>query len=211
MRKTFLTIAVTAALSGAATYLATSWCTQTGLFEANTIRDGKLQAGAVHPWAKPLSVKGVENLHQVSTNLYRGEQPSSAGYAGLKNLGIKTVINLRSEDDEGGLVRQAGLEYRHISMVAYRKPRDEQVVAFLKIVNNPANWPIFVHCQRGSDRTGTMCAVYRVFVEGWTRDEAIQEMTRGGFGYHSSFGDLTKYLREMDIERIRRQSGVGGR
>lgn len=38
--------------------------------------------------------------------------------------------------------------------------------------------------RHGSDRTGTMCALYRIAVQGWSKEDAIREMTAGGFGFH---------------------------
>ena len=45
------------------------------------------------------------------------------------------------------------------------------------------NQPVFVHCKRGSDRTGTVIAVYRMRNDGWTDDEAIKEAKKFGFGW----------------------------
>jgi len=87
-------------------------------------------------------------------------------------------------------------------------PEDEEVVRFLKIVSDPNRTPAFVHCQRGADRTGTMCAIYRIAVQGWGREEAIEEMTKGGFGFYSGWQNLINYIRELDIEEIKSQAGL---
>jgi hypothetical protein len=50
-----------------------------------------------------------------------------------------------------------------------------------------------------------MCAVYRIVVQGWTKDEAISEMTQGGFGFHAVFPNLVHYLRKLDVEKMKRQ------
>ena len=85
---------------------------------------------------------------------------------------------------------------------------DEEVVRFLKIVTDGERTPAFVHCQRGADRTGTMCAIYRVAVQGWSKDEAIEEMTKGGFGFYSGWKNLIEYIRELDIVEIKRSAGL---
>jgi tyrosine-protein phosphatase SIW14 len=82
------------------------------------------------------------------------------------------------------------------------------VIRFLRIATDPTKQPVFLHCQHGSDRTGTMIAVYRMTVDGWTVNEAIDEMMRGGYGFHSMWTNLTAYLRELDVERIRREAGI---
>ena len=75
------------------------------------------------------------------------------------------------------------------------------------MVSKPANLPVFIHWQHGSDRTGTMCAIYRMAVQGWPKAEAIREMTDGEFGFHTMWGNLIDYLRQLDVERIRREAG----
>ena len=86
--------------------------------------------------------------------------------------------------------------------------QDEDVVRFLKIVTENNNTPVFVHCQFGSDRTGTMCAIYRIAVEGWNKNEAIEEMTEGGFGFHSIWSNLIDYIQNLDIDKIKNAAGL---
>ncbi len=81
---------------------------------------------------------------------------------------------------------------------------DDDVLRFLRIVTDPARTPAFVHCNYGADRTGAMSAIYRVVVQGWPKDKAIHEMTQGGFGYHEIWDDPIEYIREMDVEKIKR-------
>jgi protein tyrosine/serine phosphatase len=87
-------------------------------------------------------------------------------------------------------------------------PVTGDVVRFLKIVTDPNHTPVFVHCQHGADRTGTMCAVYRIAVQGWSKDEAIAEMTKGGFGHHAIYKNLVKFVRDLDIDEIKRAAGL---
>ena len=61
---------------------------------------------------------------------------------------------------------------------------------------------MFVHCQRGADRTGTATAVYRICVEGWSREDAIDEMVNGGYAFEPRFSHLKKYLRSFKIEAV---------
>ena len=133
-------------------------------------------------WAQPVNLAGVPNLFKVSDDLYRSAQPDSQGMKNLKQLGIKTVVNLRSfhtDQDELGNTGPAG---EHIYMVAWH-PEKEEAVRFLKIVSDSTKTPVLVHCQHGSDRTGTMCAIYRVAVQGWSKEEAIAEMTGAVLGF----------------------------
>ena len=91
-------------------------------------------------------------------------------------------------------------------MTAFRV-KDDDVVRFLQIVGNPGHAPIFVHCQRGADRTGLMCAIYRIAVQGWTKDEAIAEMTQGGFRFNHGYQNVVNYIRDVDIDQIKQRAG----
>jgi protein tyrosine phosphatase (PTP) superfamily phosphohydrolase (DUF442 family) len=158
-------------------------------------------------WAQPVKLQGVENLYRVSEKLYRGDQPSPEGMRNLKDLGLKTIINLRSFHSDRDEIGGTGLAYEHIYMKAWH-PEEEDVVRFLKIVTDPRRAPVLVHCQHGADRTGTVIAVYRIAVQGWSKAEAIREMTQGGFGFHQVWGNLPRWIQKLDIESIRRQAGI---
>jgi tyrosine-protein phosphatase SIW14 len=146
--------------------------------------------------------RDLPNFQQVSPTLYRGGQPTPAGLARLRDSGVRTVVNVRDSDDDREEAATLGLERRQQSMSPW-KPRDADVAWFLAIACDPAQQPVFLHCQQGSDRTGYLIAMYRVVVEGWDRERAIEEMTRDGNGFYDLFQGLIDYVREADVERIR--------
>ncbi|HUU01319.1 MAG TPA: tyrosine-protein phosphatase [Myxococcota bacterium] len=158
-------------------------------------------------WATSLEKPGLPNLFKVSDDLYRGAQPEDLGFAELVKLGVKTVVNLRALHSEREELDKTSMNYRHIKFSTFH-PEEEDVVAFLKILADPAKRPVFVHCQHGSDRTGMMTAYYRIVFQGWTKEEAIREMTTGGYGFHSIWQNLVKFIRKSDIEKIRKASGI---
>ena len=159
-------------------------------------------------WATPLDEPGLPNLHRVSDQLYRGAQPTADGMARLHAMGVRTVVNLRSFHSDRDELGELPLGYEHITMKAWHA-EDKELVRFLQIVADPARQPVFVHCQHGADRTGTMCAAYRVLVEGWSVEDAVEEMTQGGFGYHDIWdATLLDYLRELDWDDIRARAGL---
>jgi tyrosine-protein phosphatase SIW14 len=131
--------------------------------------------------------KELPNYHQVNATLFRGGQPGEGGFQRLASLGIKTVINLRDDDEreraEEAEVRAAGLRYFNISLDGLGRPSDEKIERVLAIINAPENQPVFVHCKRGSDRTGTVIAVYRISHDGWTSEQAKDEAKRYGLGF----------------------------
>lgn len=164
---------------------------------------------AQEKWAERIELPGLPNLHKVSDDLYRGAQPSAEGMRQLEKIGIKTVVNLRSSHSDRDELQGTALAYEHIEMTAWGKPENEDVLRFVQIVSDSNSLPVFVHCQHGADRTGTVCAVYRIVVQGWSKDEAIKEMTKGGFGFHSIWQNLPKYIRKLDIDEIKRNAGLG--
>ncbi len=157
-------------------------------------------------WAEPLERPGLPNLHRVSPLFYRGAQPTRAGFFELSRLGVKSVLSLRSLHADS-IPIDANLQYERISFKAWH-PEDEDVVRFLRFVADPAHQPVFVHCQWGSDRTGMLSAIERIALEGWTKDEALAEMTRGGFGFHPEWQNMVEYVRELDVEKLAKAAGV---
>ncbi|OHB62353.1 MAG: hypothetical protein A2Y76_00245 [Planctomycetes bacterium RBG_13_60_9] len=158
-------------------------------------------------WAEPIDMAGLPNLHKVSDDLYRGAEPTAEGIRHLSGLGVKTVVDLRSggaPDD----VHETGITYVRIPSTAWQ-PEDRDVVDFLRVVMDESRRPVFMHCHRGADRTGMMNAVYRIAVQGWTKDDAIAEMTQGGFGFYSGWQNLVRYIRDLDVDRIKQQTQQG--
>lgn len=158
-------------------------------------------------WAQPIEMDGVPNLHQVSTNLYRSAQPSALGMKNLKRKGVETIINLRSFHSDRDEIGETGLGYEHIYMKAWH-PERKEAVRFLQVVANPKRTPVLVHCLHGSDRTGSMCALYRIAVQGWSKKKAIREMTTAGFGFHEIFDNLPDWIRQLDVDSLRKDAGI---
>lgn len=159
-------------------------------------------------WAKAITLEGAPNLHKVSDSLYRSAQPTALGMQNLKKMGIKTVVNLRAFHSDRDELEDTGLGYQHIQMQALRMSRGD-AVRFLKIVTDPKQTPVLVHCMHGADRTGAMAALYRVAVEGWSKEQAIDEMRNGGFNFHGIFSNLLKWLEGLDVESVKRDAGIG--
>ena len=61
-------------------------------------------------WAQKIEMAGIQNCFQITTNLYRGAQPTAEGMAHLKAIGIKTVINLRAWHSDQDKVAGTGLK-----------------------------------------------------------------------------------------------------
>jgi protein tyrosine/serine phosphatase len=53
-------------------------------------------------------------------------------------------------------------------------PNQAAVDSFLKIMDNPANYPVLIHCYHGIGRSQLFSAIYRIEYEGWTNEQARQ-------------------------------------
>jgi protein tyrosine phosphatase (PTP) superfamily phosphohydrolase (DUF442 family) len=124
------------------------------------------------------SETSIENFGRINEHYYRGSQPTQQQFAELKRLGIKTVIDLRedSKKDASQQVIDLGMKYFHIPLKVRVPATEEQTTFFLSLVNDPANWPVYVHCKGGRHRTGAMTGIYRITHDGWTADQAFREM-----------------------------------
>ena len=125
----------------------------------------------------------IPNFGKINDNYYRGAQPKAADYTALARLGIKTVIDLtkNGEMTEAASVAREGMRFFRIPLTTTDRPSNEAVDQFLKLVNDPANQPVYVHCQGGRHRTGVMTALFRLTHDQWTADRAFDEMRQYEF------------------------------
>ena len=144
-------------------------------------------------------LNGLKNFARISDVLYRGEQPTAEGFRELKKMGVKTVLSLRAFHSDRSGLKGLGMYYKRMGIYTWDF-KDDYVVNFLKLVTNPEYQPVFLHCQHGADRTGTLCAIYRCAVEGWKMDDAIKEMHN--FGFHKIWSNLKKYLYSIEPSKI---------
>jgi protein tyrosine/serine phosphatase len=132
----------------------------------------------------------------LAEGLYRGGQPTQKGFQFLKEKGIKTIINLRAEDNsEQALVEKLGMKYIRIAIPEVRpwsQIPQGAIAKYFELVNNPENYPIFFHCRRGADRTGFLAAVYRMALQGWDAKKAYNEARDIGMRWY--FGALKQQI-----------------
>ena len=165
-------------------------------------------AAAVRPvqWAEPVEMEGVSNLHRISPTLYRSEQPTALGMKNLERLGIRTIINLRAFNDDKDEVKGTSLRTERVKILTWRID-DKHVIEVMRMLKKAENGPFLIHCQHGADRTGLMSAMYRVLEQGWTPEDALTELIDGGYGYHSMWKNVVRYVRSVDAASLREAIG----
>ncbi|NMZ16507.1 dual specificity protein phosphatase family protein [Pseudomonas rhodesiae] len=175
--------------------------TLVSLFATTPVQADEIITSVRSPeWAQPIDTH--YNLHQMTPTLYRSGLPDSRALPLLEKLKIGTVINFLPESDATWLktadIKQVQLTYRtnHVD--------DSDVLAALRAIQQAeSNGPVLMHCKHGSDRTGLMAAMYRVVIQGWSKEDALNEMTLGGFGNSNGFKDGVRYMMRADVGKLR--------
>ncbi len=127
--------------------------------------------------------EGIQNFGRVSETLYRGAQPDPKGVRNLQRLGVGLIINLRKPGEgwklEEAEARACGITFTNVPMRGVGRPTDEQVKNILALIKSSPK-PVFIHCEHGCDRTGTIIACYRIQHDQWTSVTALEEAKRYG-------------------------------
>jgi len=169
--------------------------------------DAPAQAGTAQArpaeWAVPIDP--TRNLYQITPQLYRSAQPRQSDVPRLQALGIRTIINFRARHRDENAFTMPGVKLVHIPMDTW-KIGDQQIVhAMLAIESALKDGPVLIHCQHGADRTGVVSAMYRILNQGWTPGQASRELERGNYGFHGIWVNIPRYLKHLDIERVRQK------
>ena len=155
---------------------------------------------------------GLPNLMQVGGRLYRGGQPSREGLKRLKEMGVKTVVNLRSsrgvKDREGEECRKIGLRYEQLRMPAFDNVPEPVVKRFFELIENPDTSPVFIHCLTGTDRVAVLAAIYRIRYNHWSADKAYDEMKHTGF--NQTFGQYRRFVYAFAAKEQERMARANG-
>jgi tyrosine-protein phosphatase SIW14 len=148
--------------------------------------------------------EGIVNFGKVNDKLYRGAQPDADGIRNLARLGIKTIINLRTTNNvwkaEAAEAGACGIIYTNVPLKGLGRPTDAQVTNLLALMETlPA--PVFIHCQHGCDRTGTIIACYRIRHDQWSSELALQEARK--YGLSRLERGMIDYVRDFGKARAR--------
>ena len=125
----------------------------------------------------------IANFGQISAELYRGAQPDDSGMAQLQRLGVATLINLRMTGDgwpeEEAAARRHGMAYHQVPLHGFSAPTAGEVAQVLALIESSPG-PVFLHCEHGADRTGTIVACYRIRHDRWPTGQALEEAKKYG-------------------------------
>jgi tyrosine-protein phosphatase SIW14 len=147
------------------------------------------------------------NLHRVDENLFRSEQPGAAAMKDLEKIGISSILNLRRTKTDKRKARNTELELRHVRINTWTINYAEVVNALQEIKDAPK--PVLVHCMHGSDRAGAVVAAYRIAFNGWSKEQALEELRFGGFGFHEKwFPHIVRLIENIDEQELRLKVGI---
>jgi tyrosine-protein phosphatase SIW14 len=165
--------------------------------------------------AQDAAPAGVERFHRVDDRLFRGAQPTQAGLKSLWDAGVRTVISLRDDNDIGYDERTAaealGMRWVNIPIqdgsffTQSRRIPDDAIRGFFEAVDSAGPGPIFVHCRRGTDRTGAIVAFYRIARQGWPSEKAAKEAR--DVGMRSWYRGLQQQIKEFTPQSTARPVG----
>jgi protein tyrosine/serine phosphatase len=146
--------------------------------------------------------------------LVRSPQPDEDDLRALaEEHGVRTVVNLRGEPDpetgwfqeERRGVEAIGARWVQLRVSGGAAPEPATVGAFCDLIEDPANWPVLVHCQGGVHRTGLLGALYRIQYQGWSAEAAVAEMEDLWFDWTTRDRDaLKRWLRAYRPDPARR-------
>jgi tyrosine-protein phosphatase SIW14 len=137
-------------------------------------------------FGEKIHIAGVPNAGKVTGQLFRGAQPHDGSIRQLKELGITTIVDLRSEgagtrEREKKEADSLGIRFISIPVNGWSSPTSDQVAQFLSMFGLSSKEIVFVHCRLGEDRTGVFVATYRMAVQKWSTEQAMSEMYYFGF------------------------------
>lgn len=153
-------------------------------------------------WATPIKSEKIENFFKVSEKIYRSAQPGAEGFKELEKLDLTNIINLRQFHSDNDEAKNCKVQLYRIKINA-GDIKEKDIVSALKIIKN-AKGKVLVHCWHGSDRTGVVIAMYRIVFQNWTKNEALNELLNGGFGYHSIYENIPEFIKNANVEKIKK-------
>ncbi len=153
-------------------------------------------------WAIRVGKSKISNFYRVDHKLYRSAQLKEDDFKELYRMGIYRVLNLQQHHHDQDEIGSLPIEEYRVQMSVFAPKYDDLVKAIRYI--EQSDTPVLVHCMKGSDRTGTVVAAYRIAIHNWSKEDAVKEMIGGGYGHNTKWVKLHELLNSLDIEKFRR-------
>jgi len=151
-------------------------------------------------------VQGIDNFYEVDEHVYRGAQPTYEGFNYLAKIGVKTVLDLREDhkqsSGEAQVAASLGMQYVSVPMTGMTPPTEAQITKILALLEDGKSGPVFVHCNRGADRTGAVIAAYRIDYDHWNNGRALKEALL--FGMSPFQEPRQNFIRKFQALKTRR-------
>ena len=151
--------------------------------------------------AADVQPKPIPSFFRVNESVCTGGQPTDAAIEDLAKQGVKSIINLRRPGEsvdpvaEGERVQKLGIRYYSIPIDA-KAIADSQIEEFMRLVGDPENAPLFIHCA-AANRVGGLWLIYRVLKDGWSVEKADEEA--------KNIGLRSQELRQYALDYIARR------
>lgn len=109
-----------------------------------------------------------ENFAPVINQIYRSSFPQPNNFTFLKKLKLRSILCLIPEDYphlQQEFIKNENIKLFQLGMSGNKEPfvkiSSDLITEAVKIVLNPENQPILIHCNRGKHRTGCLVGVIR--------------------------------------------------
>ena len=107
------------------------------------------------------------NFHKIDENMYRSNMPTPNRIKKYKKMGIKTIINLRGGNKDGGwLLENEACKKNNIKLVNLvarsRSAPEKEMIREASNLFKKINYPALLHCKSGADRAGIMSVLYKL-------------------------------------------------
>lgn len=144
---------------------------------------GRRRAWAHLLWTDHGVLRAIyQNLHWLSPEMARSNQPSPPQIHAYAKAGLRSIINLRGEDDSGVYLLEreacaaAGIELINFRVKSREAPSREVVVGARDLFAR-LRYPALLHCKSGADRAGIMSALYCHFRGGAPIEQAMRQLS----------------------------------
>ncbi len=126
------------------------------------------------------TVAGISTFARLDTTIACGGATSADAIPELKNMGFRSIINVRRSSEagadveaEGVAARTAGLRYVHLPFDP-QSPDPMLIDNFIAAVTAPENQPAYIHCAAGG-RAAALWMIKRWKADGWDEKRALDE------------------------------------